>query len=835
MDHLELPRQSKHPPITVPYLCSDVFDDHAFKTYFERKGWTEDDVEGGESCTKSLDERAAFLQCWLFFGLLRTVFESHYAEDDWIDRHIPEESVVTLRELEQRLSRLFTRTSYLSQAGLELRLFNVSDETEDTERSARRNAVLDGDCEASSRTSGPAFMSRLADILSYTLDWNTRIMNQGLQHHPLDVVCLSIAALGEFLGAFIQNIDEDKWLRYSSCNYLFNRMLDDGWCPIEIIRLRNLADLDQIYYLSNLDRPGSMRDHQECRKRMPLEALDDLNSFGTGSESETWNCTAYQLDWKTYKTHHVTGCTKCETLVACASTMHDILKNGHCPLLRSTFKGDEESDIVTGKTTSTKRTSGALDLVSTKHYKRYVCISHVWSDGLGNPHQNAIPRCQYERLSRLVDELCPGEDVPFWLDTISVPREPVDLRRDAIMSMHKTYWDADAVLVLDQYLLGVDIDDVTEKEIQLRVLACNWMRRLWTLQESVLAKRVVFQLKNGAIDLDRSRFFNLDSSDTSINQWVTLRGAWKRAGENIANQTQRMFGTLSSALAWRTTSIKEDEAICLSIITGMDPIDVGRIAAIDSHEDRMIKFWQSTKGLSSNILFWGGPRIPRAGLRWAPLSFLNKGLARSMQSGPNPYLPALVGDEGLRVKLPGLSIGRWRQLFHGHVYLRVRSDLWYRVSSDMDVRPPPSTSDKIYLGLLFQNSDLSSIENLSRHDVSAALIVAMRSPLTGEAECISVEPLCLASVEKADRFEGWVEPLEKLHARFYEKCEKHLAIGTGMLRVNGTTLGHFNDDTEVDSDIDAFWNDGRLSFDLGSQHLMFEVDVILQDQEWCCG
>jgi len=44
--------------------------------------------------------------------------------------------------------------------------------------------------------------------------------------------------------------------------------------------------------------------------------------------------------------------------------------------------------------------SGGLDLRvrAAAARDRYIAISHVWSDGLGNPALNALPKCQLERL-----------------------------------------------------------------------------------------------------------------------------------------------------------------------------------------------------------------------------------------------------------------------------------------------------------------------------------------------------------------------------------------------------------------------------------------------------
>ena len=41
----------------------------------------------------------------------------------------------------------------------------------------------------------------------------------------------------------------------------------------------------------------------------------------------------------------------------------------------------------------------------------------------------------------------------------------------------------------------------------------------------------------------------------------------------------------------------------------LDSAEIGQIIALQSHEERMIKFWRLTKVLSSELLFWDGPRL----------------------------------------------------------------------------------------------------------------------------------------------------------------------------------------------------------------------------------
>jgi len=65
MDHLPRPRFPKYSPIEVPYLCIEEYDGGPLETYPQRKGW---------SNLANPETTLSYLQTWLFFGLLNTVF-----------------------------------------------------------------------------------------------------------------------------------------------------------------------------------------------------------------------------------------------------------------------------------------------------------------------------------------------------------------------------------------------------------------------------------------------------------------------------------------------------------------------------------------------------------------------------------------------------------------------------------------------------------------------------------------------------------------------------------------------------------------------------------------
>jgi hypothetical protein len=69
-------------------------------------GWSDADVTGSDGCTKSKDERASFIQTWLFFGLLSTIFGTHFSQDDWITHIDVDHPVIETRNIGDRLKEL---------------------------------------------------------------------------------------------------------------------------------------------------------------------------------------------------------------------------------------------------------------------------------------------------------------------------------------------------------------------------------------------------------------------------------------------------------------------------------------------------------------------------------------------------------------------------------------------------------------------------------------------------------------------------------------------------------------------------------------------------------
>lgn len=80
--------------------------------------------------------------------------------------------------------------------------------------------------------------------------------------------------------------------------------------------------------------------------------------------------------------------------------------------------------------------------------------------------------------------------MPFWLDTLCVPVQPSELQTLAHDRIREPYEGAKHVLVLESYLQSLGSKLLSLHEIFARITSCGWMRRLRTLEEGMLAKRV---------------------------------------------------------------------------------------------------------------------------------------------------------------------------------------------------------------------------------------------------------------------------------------------------------------------------------------------------------
>lgn len=203
-----------------------------------------------------------------------------------------------------------------------------------------------------------------------------------------------------------------------------------GQCPASMFRMQSQYHSCVMQYLAELQWPVDDESHSGCSKH---------------------KCVAYQLDKAAYTFKKSETCIgyQCGFDGPNQDSVKDILRAGKVPVIQ----------ISSGSSSDVKMEVFPAD------DREYVAISHVWSDGLGNPFDNTIHRCQVLEIQRLLENLPAFKINCVWLDTFCVPVDDESLRRKAIRMMRYTYEKARCVLVLDYTLekVSLGIDDCAEE------------------------------------------------------------------------------------------------------------------------------------------------------------------------------------------------------------------------------------------------------------------------------------------------------------------------------------------------------------------------------------
>lgn len=198
----------------------------------------------------------------------------------------------------------------------------------------------------------------------------------------------------------------------------------------------------------------------------------------------------------------------------------------------------------------------------------------------------------------------------------------------------------------------------------MRVTCSGWMRRLWTFQENVLAKKLFAVFQDGVVNIDR-------------NSAQLLRPGWR--GKPITQATYRTsvgmeaaafyrtfirdqrlggatgtgvdIGSVWDSVQWRMTSWPSDEPICLA--TALN-VELPLILETDE-ADRMKKLFSRVSGWPPYLIFATFDRMSEPGWRWAPQTLLHP---NSMASGKVHHMNATTtwDKEGLIVEFPGFIV-----------------------------------------------------------------------------------------------------------------------------------------------------------------------------------
>ena len=378
-------------------------------------------------------------------------------------------------------------------------------------------------------------------------------------------VALSIIILGETLEHHFTAVLDDVQLPYNALDFnvpykaeLFMALLrENNWCNGEILVFRRNYSASILTLMTCLGKRAQKRSHVHC--------------------NPTGRCRALEFDEAAYKTKHISKNCKCLHSVLQTDLLHEFIQDNELVVVDST------------------RTSPTTWRYSSSRSAKFVAISHIWSDGFGNPIANTLPLCQMQLLKKRVAALYEGTaaTIPFWIDTLCVPVDP-NLRKRAITQMKDVYEYADKVLILDAELLNVTLPDGAAWDVTeclLRLCSSNWWRRLWTLQEGVKAREIYFQFHNRCISL-RHIFDEIvsrkpDSHIKNIHHrivgdmWLNIR--WNGYKTIERREPIRLIW---NAVQFRVPSKISDETICLGSLLGFSPMDIQSLLSIPGIEPK---------------------------------------------------------------------------------------------------------------------------------------------------------------------------------------------------------------------------------------------------------
>ena len=207
----------------------------------------------------------------------------------------------------------------------------------------------------------------------------------------------------------------------------------------------------------------------------------------------------------------------------------------------------------------------------------YIAFSHVWADGLGSSTETGLPNCQIRRLHQLASSrLTYG--AWFWIDGLCIPNQR-PYRGKAIELMRLTYQNATGVIVLDEGCRKLSINN-SDLEIGWSVFASGWFGRLWTYQEGFLPPWVDIELGDGLIDLYTlvQKLHNVYKSRNAspfpavfVRDLVAvLQKARPLDSRHLERPWSRRMVDLFNAMTRRRSSRPDDQILLLGLLLDLD-------------------------------------------------------------------------------------------------------------------------------------------------------------------------------------------------------------------------------------------------------------------------
>ena len=347
MDHLPLPKNPIRLDFEIPYICTIEYDGQDFVSFPQRHGYTYND-QGYLLGRDGPYDLCALYQTWLYLGLMQEIFGFHINPNDFVRTGhdgtskiidstvlrslIPIWKTSWLKERETNHERLLPSCLLLAVSQCAL-LDNI--DTINLMRPAPWVEVLVSIrvLLATIISSEPPFMGNEPHLLS---------ARTKSSHFWTRSASITIA-------------DPDN----PTCAVISSQMHRNGWCPLRTRYTLARVTYDVAYYLACLPFTGLRRgNHEKC--------LSQHTCIGDSID-----------DSKITRPQHMEFCHgTCLEIEPRMDQVASILDAGGIPLFVCSRKQKSDSWDVTVEAAGPN--------------SRYIAVSHVWADGLGETFRTSI-------------------------------------------------------------------------------------------------------------------------------------------------------------------------------------------------------------------------------------------------------------------------------------------------------------------------------------------------------------------------------------------------------------------------------------------------------------
>lgn len=334
INHIPLPRTSSVECFTVPLYLIQRYDGAGFETYPARTGWKVVEIppvfyQNGSKVTVQADI-AAFLQRWLYFGLLEEVTD--YSTDPALFSTQTKSGDLNLTSLplKDAISRWSHGAISRFCGGSEAHAQHLKSEQPVSTGAQQSTEIVQVRDDAVMDEIGDWMSKKLRTLSVAHNAWRLVVWdgpeNKSMQELScIDRVCLSIAALGEYLTRALHQIAEAlgrdpghtvSWQISATTIECLLLTLPGAsqWCPnrIQGILKTGHCGVSLAWHLLNLEAPNTGYNHSECT------AL---------------HCTSLNVRRGTYKTRRVLSACECAFEKVDSSSLENVVSQGEIALI----------------------------------------------------------------------------------------------------------------------------------------------------------------------------------------------------------------------------------------------------------------------------------------------------------------------------------------------------------------------------------------------------------------------------------------------------------------------------------------------------------------------